>query len=111
MGPYGLLGGGKDTKQIWTGPEGTQTLAYQKTYKIVDPFDGQQKLIPEVVKAHKPEYVVIAMGINGIAIMTEEEFIEEYTDLVTKIQLVSPNTKILLSSIYPITKAYKHWEV
>ncbi len=109
MWPYGLLGGGKDTKQIWTGPEGTQTLAYQKTYKILDPFDGQEKLIIEVVKAHKPEYIVIAMGINGIAIMSEEAFIEEYTDLVTKIQLISPKTRILLSSIYPITKAYKHW--
>ncbi|MBR5337102.1 MAG: hypothetical protein IK152_03885 [Lachnospiraceae bacterium] len=109
MWPYGLLGGGKDTKQIWTGPEGTQTLAYQSTYKILDPFDGQEKLIIEVVKAHQPEYIVIAMGINGIAIMSEESFIEEYTDLVTKIRLISPKTKILLSSIYPITKAYKHW--
>ena len=109
MWPYGLLGGGKDTKQIWTGPEGTQTLAYQKTYKILDPFDNQQKLIIDVVNAHKPEYIVIAMGINGIAIMDEASFIEEYTDLVTKIQLISPKTKILLSSIYPITKAYVHW--
>ena len=111
MWPYGLLGGGKDTKQIWTGPEHTQTLAYQSTFKIVDPFDNQEKLIIEVVQAHKPEYIVIAMGINGVAIMTEEEFIEEYTDLVTKIQLISPKTKILLSSIYPITKAYKNWGI
>ena len=109
MWPFGLLGGGKDTKQIWTGPEGTQTLAYQKTYKIVDPFDKKEKLIIDVVREHKPEYIVIAMGINGIAIMDDKAFIDEYTDLVTKIQLASPKTKILCSSIYPITKRYKYW--
>lgn len=109
MGPNGLLGGGKDTKQIWTGPEGTQTLAYQSTYKILDPFDKKEKLIVDVVKAHKPEYIVIAMGINGISFMDEASFTKEYTDLITKIQRVSPDTNILCSSIYPITKAYKHW--
>ena len=109
MWPFGLLGGGKDTKQIWTGPEGTQTLAYQKTYKIVDPFDKKEKLIIDVVREHKPEYIVIAMGINGIAIMDDKAFIDEYTDLVTKIALASPKTKILCSSIYPITKRYKYW--
>ena len=109
MWPNGLLGGGKDTKQIWTGPEGTQTLAYQSTYKILDPYDKKEKLIVDVVKEHKPEYVVIAMGINGISFMDEASFTKEYTDLITKIQRVSPNTNILCSSIYPITKAYKHW--
>ena len=109
MWPYGLLGGGKDTKQIWTGPERTQTLAYQKTYKILDPFDNKEKLIIDVVREHKPEYIVIAMGINGIAIMDDQSFIDEYTDLVTKIQLASPKTNILCSSIYPITKKYQYW--
>lgn len=109
MWPMGLLGGGKETKQIWTGPEGTQTLAYQSTYKILDPYDKKQKLIVDVVKEHKPEYIVIAMGVNGISFMDEKAFTKEYTDLINKIQTVSPYTNILCSSIYPITKAYKHW--
>jgi len=109
MGPFGLLKDGADTTQIWTGPEGTMTLAYQSDYKILDPFDRQEKPIREVVRLHKPERMVIALGINGIMFMDEEYFTAEYTDLVTDIKEISPETDLILQSMYPITPAYKNW--
>ena len=33
MWPFGLLNGGTETKQIWTGPEGTMTLKYLRGYR------------------------------------------------------------------------------
>ncbi len=107
--PRGLLSGGKDSKQIWTGPEGTMTLAYQGTYHILDPYDKKQKPIRDVVAQHQPEYIVIALGINGISFMKEDYFSKEYTSLVQDIQKISPKTKLILQSIYPINRKYKHY--
>jgi len=107
--PKGLLSGGRNSKQIWTGPDGTMTLAYQSTYWILDPYDNKQRPIRSVVKRHKPEYLIIALGINGVSFMKEDYFVAEYTDLVTDIQAISPDTVILLQSIYPITRQYRNW--
>ena len=109
MWPHELLSGGKQSNQIWTGPEGTMTLAYQSNYCILDPFDNVERPIREVVERHKPDYLIIALGINGISFMDEDYFTEEYTDLVTDIQAISPDTTLILQSIYPITHKYKHW--
>ncbi|NLO36838.1 MAG: hypothetical protein GX112_10895 [Clostridiaceae bacterium] len=109
MWPFGLLHGGKKSTQIWTGPEGTMTLAYQGSYEILDPFDRVERPIREVVRRHKPDILVIAVGINGISFMKEDYFKAEYMDLVTDIQRISPNTTLILQSIYPITRRYKHW--
>jgi len=109
MWPYGLLGGGRDTNQIWTGPGGTMTLAYQSTYNILDPYDNIERPIRDVVEIHKPEYIILAVGINGISFMDEEYFTAEYTSLIEDIQRVSPRTIIILQSIYPITRNYKYF--
>lgn len=105
MGPNGLV----PMEHIWTGPEGTQTLAYQSTYEILDPYDSTEKPIRQVVSEHKPEYLVIAIGINGISFMDETYFKDEYRDLVQSVQELSPETKIICQAIYPITKNYKYW--
>lgn len=105
MGPKGLV----PMEHIWTGPEGTQTLAYQSTYKILDPYDNTEKLIRDVVSEHQPEYLVIAIGINGISFMDEEYFKAEYKSLVTDMKELSPETKLICQAIYPITPDYKWW--
>lgn len=109
MWPNGLLFGGKETNQIWTGPEGTMTLAYQSTYNILDPYDNVTRPIRSVVDLHKPKYIIIALGINGISFMDEESFTDEYTKLVKDIHEISPRTVILLQSIYPISPNYQYW--
>lgn len=109
MWPFGLLKDGADTNCIWTGPEGTMTLAYQSDYCILDPYDNIEKPIRQVVEEHKPEYLIIAVGVNGISFMDEEWFKKEYTDLVTDIKAISPGTKLMCQSIYPITPAYRGW--
>lgn len=109
MWPWGLLEGGENSKSIWTGPEGTMTLAYQSTYCILDPYDRTEKPIRQVVEEHKPEYLIIAVGINGVSFMDEEEFKADYRDLVSDIKEISPDTKLMCQAIYPITPAYRWW--
>ena len=107
--PYGMLKDGTDSKQIWTGPTGTMTLAYLRGFGIYDPYDGMERTIPEAIALHKPEFVIIALGINGISFMDEDYFTQEYTNLIDEIQRNSPDTIIVLQSIYPITTAYRNW--
>lgn len=106
---YSLLKDGNDTKQIWTGDKGTLTLAYQGTAEIVYPEDGTLRTIREVLELSKPEYLIITLGINGVSFMNEDYFVSEYTNLVTDIREISPATKIILQSIFPISPTYVYW--
>ncbi len=106
---YELLSEGYNTKQIWTGPEGTMTLAYLRGYEIVDPYDGELRTIPETAALHKPPMIVIAVGINGISFMDEAYFTQEYEHLIDVLQEASPTSQILLQSIYPISPTFHKW--
>ena len=49
----------------------------------------------------KPEIMVITLGMNGISFMVEANFKTVYSELIQKILEQSPNTKIILQSIFP----------
>lgn len=106
---YELLKDGYDTTQVWTGPEGTMTLAYLRDFKILDPIDNVERTIPEAVEIHKPPVIMITVGINGIAFMDEAYFKEEYQNLVTDIQRANPDVTLIFQSILPISPAYSGW--
>jgi len=58
------------------------------------------------VRTTQPEYLLITLGVNGVSFMTEEVFSINYTNLVAGIKEASPNTKIILNSIYPVSVNY-----
>lgn len=92
--------------QVWTPASGTLTLSLWSVATIVYPEDGSEISIEEAVTAKKPKYMLITLGVNGVSFMNEESFITEYSNLVKAIQEASPDTKIILNSIYPVTSAY-----
>ncbi len=105
---YAVLSGGKNTQQVWTPSNGTLTLSYQGFASIVYPPDGSEITIRDAVSKALPEYMVITLGVNGISFMDEDYFKSEYLSLVTDIQSLSPNTKIILNSIYPVASNYEY---
>ncbi len=105
---YAVLSDGKDTKQVWTPSNGTLTLSYQGFAAIVYPEDGSEIPIRDAVSKKLPEYMVITLGVNGVSFMEEAYFKEEYTKLVTDIQELSPDTKIILQSIFPVASNYEY---
>jgi len=105
---YGMLSGGEDTLQVWTPASGTLTLSYQSVATIVYPDDGSEITIKEAVERKKPEIMVITLGVNGVSFMDEASFKREYTDLVETIKSVSPGTKIILQSIFPVAASYEY---
>jgi len=92
--------------QVWTPASGTLTLALWSTATIVYPEDGTEIPIKDAVSKRQPEYMLITLGVNGVSFMDEDYFITEYTKLVQAIKEASPNTKIILNSIYPIAASY-----
>ena len=106
---YELLKDGYNTNQVWTGPEGTMTLAYLRGFEILDPNDGALRTIPETAALRKPPVILITVGVNGIAFMDEDYFKTEYRNLIDELQAASPDTRLILQSILPITRDYIHW--
>ena len=94
--------------QVWTPASGTLTLSNYKIATVVYPETGEEIPIEEAVARAKPEYLMITLGVNGVSFMDEEWFIQDYTALVELIRQASPDTKIILNSIYPVAASYQH---
>lgn len=105
---YGVLSGGKETKQVWTPASGTLTLSNQSFATIVYPPTGEEIPIRDAVALEMPEMMVITLGVNGISFMDEDYFKSEYKMLVQDIKEISPDTKIILQSIFPIASNYEY---
>ena len=94
--------------QVWTPASGTLTLSYYATSTIVYPETGEEISIRDAVERAKPEYLVITLGVNGISFMDEAWFIRDYTGLVESVKAASPETRIILNSIYPVAASYPY---
>ena len=94
--------------QIWTPASGTLTLSYYSTATIVYPETGEELSIVDAVSKAKPAMMILTLGVNGVSFMDEEWFIRDYTALVQNIQQASPDTKIILNSIYPVATTYQY---
>ena len=51
---------------------------------------------------------MITLGVNGVSFMNEETFKDCYTKLIQNILEVSPDTKIICNSIYPVGRSYEY---
>ena len=94
--------------QVWTPKSGTLTLSYYDTANIVYPATGEEIKIADAVKRAKPAYLVITLGVNGISFMDKDWFIRDYTALVNSVKKASPDTRIILNSIYPVADSYEY---
>lgn len=96
------------SSQIWTPASGTLTLSYYSTATVVYPETGEELSIVDAVAKAKPAMMILTLGVNGVSFMDEEWFIRDYTALVQNIQQASPDTKIILNSIYPVATTYQY---
>lgn len=96
-----------DGSQVWTPSSGTLALFNQSIATIVYPPTGEEIPITDAIGRAKPEYVVLTIGVNGVSMMDEDQFKSEYTALVERIKSVSPDTKIICNSIYPVEAMYE----
>ena len=104
---YGVLSGGKSTTQVWRTTSGTLTLSGICEKKIIYPETSVEMTVAQAAKKKKPEYLIIALGFEGMNQISREKFIEEYTALINTVKAASPDTKIILQSVYPIASRVK----
>ena len=105
----GVLTGGSDTKQVWRCENNMMNLNSEVTAaKIIYPGTGKKMTVAEAAAEAKPEIMIITLGTDwGVAYLSEDEFKACYSSLIKTIQKASPNTKIILQSIFPVTQGCK----
>ncbi len=67
--------------------------------------------IPEAVKEAGAEIVIITIGVNGADGFTEAKYKSYYKKLLTAIMEQSPDTDIILQSVFPVTKEYSDRDI
>lgn len=93
--------------QVWSGAGGSLPLDYNlATRSIIIPNASKSMSIADAIEQYKPQYIIIAVGLeNGVSHCTEAKFKEYYSRLIESIQESSPDAKIILQSILPVSKA------
>ena len=105
---YGVLSGGKNTTQVWFPKSGTICLNEVPDVKIYYPEDDEEITVREALKRKQPKMFCISLGVNGISWLTETTFKNEYRKIINTVLEVSPNTQMILQSIYPVGVHYEH---
>ena len=104
----GVLTGGKATTQVLGNKSGTAILdgsTAQTT--VVYPETGETMTLCEAIERKSPRYLFMSFGLNGASYKLErgEEYFKEcYRKLIAAVRQVSPDTKIILGSCYPVAK-------
>ncbi len=110
----GVLTGGTDTKQVWVPSDNTLLLDFTITQKkIVYPPTGEQLTIPEAAAKEKPAYMILTIGLNGITSFVNNKNLYQncYGNLIDEIKKASPDTKIILQSVFPVAANQKTFSV
>ncbi len=104
-----VLRDGAETRQIWTGSDGDLPLSKATTKtEIILPETDSGAYISEAAERNRPQYLIIALGMNnGVRYCTEEQFKSYYSELITAIKAASPETKIMLQSVLPVSWVYE----
>jgi len=98
--------GSRDTKQVWTPTSGTLALFRASTDLIYDPNTQTEKSLSDLCASVKPKYLIMTLGVNGVSSMGEDWFKADYQNLINIIRKASPDTKLILQSIFPVARSY-----
>lgn len=105
---YHFFKGGIDRSHILV-PE---SLTLKLSSNILKLTVGDTGLtIPEAIKEAGAEIVIITIGVNGADGFTEAKYKSYYKKLLTAIMEQSPDTDIILQSVFPVTKEYSDRDI
>ena len=96
----------RDGSQVWSGADGSFALDYNTdTASVVYSTDGKKGAVSVAAEERKPQYVIITIGLeNGVAHCSKEKFQEYYSKIIDALKSSSPETKIILQSVFPTSK-------
>ncbi|MBQ7909634.1 MAG: InlB B-repeat-containing protein [Clostridia bacterium] len=102
----GVLTGGRDTKQVWRTESNVFNLnLLVNEVEIIYPETGEKMTVAQAAGVAKPEIMIITLGTDwGVTYLNESEFKACYASLIQTILAESPDTRIILQSIFPVTE-------
>ncbi len=107
----GVLSDGTATKQVIRPVDSTLTLIYFDidNGQLISPSTGESTTFRGVIAAEKPAYLLLNFGINGLNYNVgmrgdnqKSYFLGQYQALIDIVKSVSPQTIIILQSVYPV---------
>ncbi len=107
ISPLAHASGQISQRQVWSGEDGTMRLDRNLAEMPITYADGTYfSSVSLAASNYKPMYMVITVGLdNGVGYCTKEKFKEYYSSLVESVKEISPDTKIMLQSVFPVSKA------
>ena len=109
----GVLSGGTHTTQVLANESGTLMLSARLlTTRVTEPVSRQSLPIPDAIALRKPEILVLSFGLNGIAYFSDhpEEYLERYRSLICAVKKASPQTTVVVQTIYPVAQNPDEWK-
>lgn len=106
----GVLTDGTRTKQVWADASNTMMLSLEiLKNKIIYPETGEELTITEAAARKKPKYMVLAFGVNGLSNFAQNQrvYAASYAKLIGAIREASPDTTVILQTVYPVGRNYK----
>ena len=92
--------------QIWT-DDGSGLMAKNAAESPIVFVDGSLITPSNAAMVTRPRTVLLYLGGDGLADMTEQEFTDGYTRLINSIREASPSTNIIVCSIGSISSNYQ----
>lgn len=93
---------------VVTGNNGDMPLDFNSASSETDKpaSDGAVRSITDIVSEQTPQYLLISIGLkNGVEHCSEEKFKQYYQKLIDTVAAASPDTKIILQSVLPVSQA------
>lgn len=103
---YGMLTAGTATTQIWASSAGNIPAANLSSFNIVFPDDGSEVTPADAALIKKPGKLVISLGMDSLANVTQDSFISGYSALINSIHAASPDTVIICCGLSSVTMDY-----
>lgn len=100
-----VLKGGRSTTQVLATRAGMLNLNSEITYaKVILPESGEAMTAAEAVAKKQPPILIITLGTDwGVSYLSADEFKYCYSKLIKEIRRASPDTDIILQSIFPVS--------
>ena len=77
-------------------------IAARNIFDFTFTVDGSELSLVSALVNINPEYVVFSMGINDVNITSEEEFAENYREILSTVSGFLPNAELIVVSITPV---------
>lgn len=75
------------------------------TQEFTDSVTGVTGDIFTIVRERKPERIYVALGVNGIAFIDKNVFIDKYNELISRLMSASPDSIIVIQCILPVNES------